>query len=125
MQWVHCLMDKKFVAWSHLQASGQQLSIPVDTRDKWCPSGVQMGTSVTITFVNDTDEGVECTLSKSARDTKLSSPLDTPKGQDATQSDLDKPEKWAHVNLMRLQQGQVQGAAPGLGQPLVSIMAGG
>lgn len=69
MQWVDCLMGKKLVAWSHLQASGQELSIPMDTSDKWCPSGAHTGTSVTITFVNDTDEGVECTLSKSAGDT--------------------------------------------------------
>lgn len=95
-------MGKELVAQSHLQASGQGLSVPMDTSDKWCPSGAHTGTSITMTFVNDMDEGVVCTLGKFAGDTQLSSLLDTPGGQDATQSDLDKPEKWAHVKLMRL-----------------------
>lgn len=69
MQRVDCLMVRNWLHGSHLQASGQGLSVPMDTSDKWCPSGAHTGTSVTITFVNDMDEGVECTLSKSAGDT--------------------------------------------------------
>lgn len=52
-------MDKKLVGWSHLKASGQQLSVPMDTSDRWCHSGVHTGTSVTVIFINDMDEGVE------------------------------------------------------------------
>ena len=91
------------------------------TRQRSVTSGVPQGSILWPVlfsiFTNDSETRIKCTLSKFADDTKLSGAANMPKGWDAFQRDLDKLENWACVNLMRFSQGQVQGPAPGSGQP--------
>jgi len=45
ISWADCSVDKEMVAWWHPEGSGQQLNVQMEIGDKWCPSGVHIGTS--------------------------------------------------------------------------------
>ena len=88
------------------------------------PQGSVLGLVLFNIFIKSIDSKIECILTKFTVDIKLSGIVNTLEGRDILHRDLDKLEKYTHVNLTRVNKAKYKVLCLGRGNPLYQYSLG-